>query len=375
MTEQKKRRAGIWLLILLLIAAAFLLPSHIEADAADENQGLKVHFLDVGQGDCTLIESQGHAMLIDAGNNDKGTYVQNYLQKQGITKLDYAVGTHPDADHIGGLDVILTKFECDLLLMPDRKNHTRTYDDVVQAVRQKRVKRSAPEAGTVYTLGDASFTITAPIGNDYGNNNNDYSIGILLQYGEKRFLFTGDAEEASEYDMTEGGLDLHADVYKAAHHGSRSASTEGFMNAVNPEYAVISCGEGNSYGHPHAEVLNRFRQMGIQVYRTDEQGTIIAESDGQTITWNCQPSDSWQAGEQVTSDQEKKSTADSKKEKKSDKKEIGKKKYVLNTNTKKFHKESCKSVDTISAKNKKEVKEDRKELTEEGYSPCRRCSP
>lgn len=368
MNVRKKRRMGYWLLSMFLIAAAFFLPEtgQIHVTAAG-NAGLKVHFLDVGQGDCTLIESGGQAMLIDAGNNDKGTYVQNYIQKQGIEKLDYVIGTHPDADHIGGLDVVLTKFDCKTVIMPERENKTKTYDDVVQVIKQKRLERTAPKAGKEYTLGDARFTITAPVQENYGDNNNDYSVGILLQYGEKRFLLTGDAEETSEMDMVESGMDLHADVYKAAHHGSRSASTEKFMNAVNPEYAIISCGEGNSYGHPHSEVLNRFRQMGIKVYRTDEQGTILAETDGQTITWNCQPSESWQTGEQKQSDQEKISRSAGKSE--------GSTSYVLNTNTKKFHKTTCKSTKEISDKNKKKVKSDRSKLISEGYSPCKRCNP
>lgn len=368
MSFKKKRRAGCWLLSVFLILAALFQPAFLQIDSAAENQsGLKVHYLDVGQGDCTLIESGEHAMLIDAGNNNKGTYVQNYLQKQGIEKLDYVIGTHPDADHIGGVDVVLTKFKCETVIMPDRENKTKTYDDVIQAMKYKGIKRTAPEVGKEYALGDARFTIVAPAKENYGDNNNDYSVGILLKYGEKRFLFTGDAEEASEEDMQESGIDLHADVYKAAHHGSRSASTEKFMNAVNPEYAVISCGEGNSYGHPHSEVLNRFRQMGIKVFRTDEQGTIIAESDGTSITWNCQPSESWQSGEQSKSDEEKSSTTS----KQSD----GRQTYVLNTNTKKIHKPSCKSVGKISDKNKKKVKTKRSELISAGYTPCKQCNP
>ena len=136
----------------------------------------------------------------------------------------------------------------------------------------------------------------APNG-EYGDNANDYSVGILLEHGENRFLLTGDAEEDSEADMLDNGIDLSADVLKAAHHGSRTANTEAFLERVNPEYVVISCGEGNSYGHPHAEVLNRIREMGIKVFRTDEEGTVVATSDGAGITFNVPPSESWQAGE------------------------------------------------------------------------------
>lgn len=364
MSSRRTRRAARLFLSLFFLITTLLLPAEQITSSAEDQTKLQVHFLDVGQGDCTLIQTKDHAMLIDAGNNDKGTYVQNYLKKQGIEKLDYVIGTHPDADHIGGLDVVLTKFDCETVIMPERENNTKTYRDVVQVMKQKRLKRTVPKAGQEYILGDARFTITSPVKEDYGDNNNDYSVGILLQYGDTRFLFTGDAEEESEKDMEEGGGELSADVYKAAHHGSRSASTEAFMNAVNPQYAVISCGEGNSYGHPHSEVLNRFRQMGIQVFRTDEQGTIIAETDGSSVTWNCQPSVSWQAGDQTKSDQEK-----------SSEKSAGKSGYVLNTNTKKFHKSSCKSVKRISEKNKKKVKTDRSKLVSEGYSPCKQCNP
>ncbi len=270
--------------------------SKAAAEAFQDGSGLEIHYLDVGQGDATLILCDGHAMLIDAGDNDQGTAVQSYLESQGVTTLDYVIGTHPDADHIGGLDVVLYKFDCKTVIMPDFEKDTRTYDDVVQTMKQKRYKNTLPEVGTVYELGSAVFTIVAPDG-EYGDNANDYSVGILLQHGENRFLFTGDAEEASEADMLENGIDLKADVFKAAHHGSRTANTEEFLQRVEPDYAVISCGEDNSYGHPHGEVMNRLRAMGTSVFRTDEQGTIVAYSDGTQITFNMSPDESWKAGE------------------------------------------------------------------------------
>ena len=140
-------------------------------------------------------------------------------------------------------------------------------------------------------------TVVCPVKDSYGSNANDYSIGVRVQFGENSFLFTGDAEEHSEEDMTASGENLNADVYKAAHHGSRTANTEDFLKAVDPQYVVFSCGEGNTYGHPHAEVLNRLREMGIQIFRTDDQGTIVAVSDGQTIAFNASPSDNWTPGE------------------------------------------------------------------------------
>lgn len=257
---------------------------------------MQVHFIDVGQGDAALIACDGHYMLIDAGNNDKGTTVQSYLMNQGVEKLDYVIGTHPDADHIGGLDVVIYKFDCDTIIMPNVANDTRTYDDVVQAMKSKGYQTTYPVVGEIYTLGGATFTIVAPNA-DYGNDMNDWSVGVLVQNGNNRFLFTGDAEEKAEEDILNNGIDISADVYAAAHHGSKTATSQAFLDKISPTYVVISAGEGNKYGHPHAEVLNRLRAAGISVFRTDEQGTIVATSDGNDITWNCSPSESWKAGE------------------------------------------------------------------------------
>lgn len=257
---------------------------------------MQVHFIDVGQGDAALIACDGHYMLIDAGNNDKGTTVQSYLMNQGVEKLDYVIGTHPDADHIGGLDVVIYKFDCDTIIMPNVANDTRTYDDVVQAMKSKGYQTTYPVVGETYTLGGATFTIVAPNA-DYGNDMNDWSVGVLVQNGNNRFLFTGDAEEKAEEDILNNGIDISADVYAAAHHGSKTATSQAFLDKISPTYVVISAGEGNKYGHPHAEVLNRLRAAGISVFRTDEQGTIVATSDGNDITWNCSPSESWKAGE------------------------------------------------------------------------------
>lgn len=266
------------------------------SDVFRDGSTLEVHFLDVGQGDATLIRCGEAAMLIDAGNNSWGDDVRDYLEYQSIGDLDYVIGTHPDADHIGGLDVVMEAFDCGTVIMPDYEKDTQTYTDVTDVMEEKGYELTLPQVGTVYELGEAAFTIVAPNG-EYGDNANDYSVGILLEHGENRFLLTGDAEEDSEADMLDNGIDLSADVLKAAHHGSRTANTEAFLERVNPEYVVISCGEGNSYGHPHAEVLNRIREMGIKVFRTDEEGTVVATSDGAGITFNVPPSESWQAGE------------------------------------------------------------------------------
>lgn len=272
-----------------------------EGEAADPDgysqEPLEVHYIDVGQGSATLLKSGRHAMLIDTGDSDQGTKIQLYLTKQGVENLDYLVLTHPDADHIGGAPVIITKFGIGQLFLSDYEKDNKTTQKVRDAMQYKGLTASDCQVGDTYTLGNASFTILAPV-KEYADSNNA-SIALMVQNGNNRFLFTGDCEAEAEADLIASGADLSADVYLAGHHGSDTASSQAFMDAVSPSYAVISCGEGNSYGHPHAEVLNRFRSMGIQVFRTDEQGSVIAESDGTGITWNCAPSETWQAGERT----------------------------------------------------------------------------
>lgn len=269
------------------------------AEEADSQEAiaelLEVHFIDVGQGDSALIKCGEHAMLIDAGDNSKGTAVQLYLSKQGVSKLDYVIGTHPDADHIGGLDVIITKFDCGKVIMSEVERDTAAYRDVVMAMEYRGYQNTSPVPGEAYQLGEAVFTVIAP-NRDYGDDYNNASVGILLCHGANRFIFTGDAESEAEEDMLSNGMDLRADVLKAGHHGSSSSGSDDFLDAVNPKYAVISCGKGNSYGHPHAELLNSLRKRGIQVFRTDEQGSITVTSDGKTLSFNCAPSDTWRSG-------------------------------------------------------------------------------
>lgn len=256
---------------------------------------MEVHFIDVGQSDATLIKCGDASMLIDAGETSKGTAIQNYLQKQGITKLDYLILTHPDADHIGGAPVIITKFDIDTVFISNFEKDNKTYRKMIQALDDKRASYSTPDVGSTYTLGTAIITILAP--NDTYSDPNNASIAILIKNGENTFLFTGDAEEKAEAHIIENGIDIRADVYHAGHHGSKTASTEELLDSVNPTYAVISCGENNSYGFPHAQVLNSLRARGVKVFRTDEQGSIIAYANGEEITWNCAPTETWQAGE------------------------------------------------------------------------------
>lgn len=374
-------------------------------DSAEKNSQMEVHFLDVGQGDSTLIECDGHAMLIDAGNNNKGTTIQDYLAYQNITELDYVIGTHPDADHVGGLDVIMSSFDCSTIILPDYSKNTETYQEVMDTIQQKDYSITYPVVGKTYSLGSAEFTIIAPDDRLY-ESANDYSVGILLEYGDTRFVLIGDAEEESEQDILNQKIDITADVYKVSHHGSKTGTTDAFLKAVNPDFAVISCEEGNSYGHPHAEVLNKLRSAGISVFRTDEQGSIIATSDGENITWNTSPSASWKSGEPtissdtgksgestissdvgksgeptILSDTEKsEEPTTSSNAEKSGENEISHNQgapepvtYMINKNTKKFHLPTCSYVDDMADKNKDERSISKEELMLQGYKPCSQC--
>ena len=266
-----------------------------EEEQEEAVEELQVHFIDVGQGDATLVFSGDHAMLIDAGDDSKGTKVQLYLQNQGIEKLDYLVLTHTDADHIGGADVVISKFDIGNVLIGDYPKDNKVYRDLMQALETKRLAYSTPEVGDTYALGDAFFTVVAP-NRTYSAPNNS-SVALVLQNGQNRFLFTGDAEEEAEKDILANEFNIDCDVLKAGHHGSRTSNTKELLEAASPVCVVISCEENNSYGHPHAEVLNNLRAMGVKVFRTDEQGSVVAISDGAEITWNCAPSESWKAGE------------------------------------------------------------------------------
>ena len=353
------------LLSMLFVILAGCGSQGMQTNTLPSGSTLEVHYIDVGQGDSILIVQGDHSMLIDAGDNSSGTKVQSYLQANNIDTLDYCVGTHPDSDHIGGLDVILYKFDCKAVWMPDCSKDTNTYRDVISAINSKNYKITNPVPGDTYPLGDARITILAPV-KDYGEDANNNSIAMKIEYGENSFLFTGDCEEEAEADMLASGMDVSAQVMKAGHHGSNTSNTEEFLEAVAPEYFVISCGEGNDYGHPRAEVLNRLRAMGISVFRTDEQGTIVAVSDGEEITFNTTPSDSWQAGEPKGSAKEK----DDEKQNTS-----GTDTYVLNTNTMKIHRMSCSSVSQIQDENKQVTNQSVEELEAMGYEPCKRCNP
>jgi len=249
------------------------------------NGQLKVSYIDVGQADSILIQQGGNNMLIDAGNNADANTVVNYIKQQGISKLDYVVGTHPHEDHIGGLDAVINKFNIGTIYMPKVTSNTATFKDVITSIKNKSLTITTPTPGATFKLGDVVCTILAPNSSSY-NDLNDYSIVIRLTYGNTSFLFSGDASAVSEMEMVKKGYNLKADVLKVGHHGSKTSSCANYLDAVKPKYAVISVGKGNDYGHPEASTLSRLQSTGINIFRTDEAGTVICTSDGKNISFN-----------------------------------------------------------------------------------------
>ena len=256
--------------------------------SASVNGELKVHFIDVGQADSILIENKGEYMLIDTGNNADSDLVVNYIKDKNIKNLKYVVGTHPHEDHIGGLDKVIDNFNIGTLYMPKVTATTKAFKDVVASAKSKNLKFTTPNVGEKFTLGDSTCTIFAPNSESY-EDMNDYSIVIKLEYGSTSFLFTGDAEAESEKEILDKKFDLKSTVLKVGHHGSHTSTSDEFLNQVNPTYGVIMVGQDNDYGHPRQNVMDRLKNKGIKVYRTDEQGTIIATSDGKEVKFNVKP--------------------------------------------------------------------------------------
>lgn len=251
---------------------------------------LKVSFIDVGQGDSILIQSPtGKNVLIDGGKTDQTATVENYLHSAGVTTLDYVIATHPDSDHIGSLDSVIKDFNIGKVYMPNVTNTTYTFEDLLKAMQAKGLTFTRAKAGVTLDLGsglEADFV--GPVKDTYDETNN-YSAVLHLKYGSTSFLFTGDAEKETESDIIASGADLKSTVLKIGHHGSNSSTSDAFLNAVNPKYAVISVGT-NSYGHPTADVLSRLNQHGVSIIRIDLAGTVVADSDGSTVTFNTVPS-------------------------------------------------------------------------------------
>lgn len=272
----------------------------LPTDAADSESllpggTLTVDFLDVGQGLSILVNADGHYLLYDGGDRTASSFVVAYLKKQGVEQLDYLIASHYDADHLNGLVGALNVFPTKCILAPDYTADTKIYRSFCQKAAETGTPIEHPSPGEVHALGDAQFTVLAPASASYSDEN-DYSIAIRLTYGDRSFLFTGDAGVESEAEMTAGGLTLRSDVLCPGHHGSSTASSSSFLEAVRPAFTVISSGAGNSYGHPHREALERLKKSGTSLFRTDLQGTVRAVTDGSALTWSAEPCDDFTPG-------------------------------------------------------------------------------
>ena len=240
---------------------------------------LNIYFIDVGQADSILITNNNSSMLIDAGNNEDGEEAVNFIKDKGIIKLDYVVGTHPHEDHIGGLDdVINSDLEISNIYMPQIETTTKTFEDVIDAIANKGLSITSPKEGDAFNLGNASLEVMTDSILDKDNLNLS-SITLLMQYGNNKFLFMGDAEEENEETRNWPKVDL----LKVGHHGSNTSSSDKFLNETKPTYSIIMAGEGNSYGLPTEETLNKLKNIGSTIYRTDLNGTIEVVSDGEKI--------------------------------------------------------------------------------------------
>ena len=267
--------------ILIIVITFCISGCSVEIKLTDNSDNVRVHFLDVGQGDSIFIElTDGKSMLIDASTAEYCEGIADYIKDNGYSKIDYLVATHPHADHIGGMQDVVEQLEIGEIYMPKASSTTKTYKNLLKAIKAKGNKINTAKAGnTIYSDSSLGIDILAPNSDSY-EEINDYSVVIKLVYGSKSFLFTGDAEKLSENEIT---ADVSADVLKVGHHGSSTSSSDKFIKRVNPEYAVISCGEGNSYGHPHKETIKTLNKYDVEIFRTDTMGTIIAQTDGESL--------------------------------------------------------------------------------------------
>ena len=274
------------LAVLLGVVVSITFTPEMKTPALQEGQ-LRVHFLDVGQGDCILIQTaDGRNVLIDAGDVDTGRTAANYLMKNGVHRIDLLIITHAHADHIGGLPEILERFGVSEVLDAGLPHGSQAYRDVLARIESRRIAyEKAVQGMRVGVGGDLTAEVLWPPKDYDGGDDvlNNASVVVRMQFREVSFLFTGDIEKEAEGQLLASGQNLESTVLKVAHHGSDSSTSNEFIQVVKPAYAVISVGENNEYGHPAHSTLSRLSAIGAKVYRTDEQGTIVFTTDGRTV--------------------------------------------------------------------------------------------
>ena len=276
------------ILILLLSSFFYTFFSYVQKNFFQvSNHNLRFHFIDVGQGDSSLIITpKGKTILIDAGDEAHAKKVVSYIREQGIEKLDLVIATHPDADHIGGMDKVIKNFDIDVFAMPDVSAKTNQYKQIQRELKTKKMKATRLYQGDEVQIDDdIDFEILSPVKGKKYDDTNEYSIVAKIVYKDTSFILMGDATMENEVDIINNVPDIDIDVLKLGHHGSSTSSSDYFITKTSPNIAIISCGKNNKYGHPHQEVMRVLKKHGVTPYRTDEMGDIVITSDGKEIKY------------------------------------------------------------------------------------------
>lgn len=335
---------------------------------SENGSSFEVHYIDIGQGDASLVICDEEVMLIDGGDTDASSTMYTYLQKNGIDEIDILVCTHGHSDHVGGLSGALNYATVTGTAYCSVTSYSsKAFTNFTTALEQQGKSIVVPEPGDTFMLGSASVEILGPVSESDEPNNT--SIALRVDYGETSFLFAGDAEVSEEDEILDAGYDVSCTVMQVNHHGSNTSTGYRWLREAAPEYAVISCGAGNSYGHPTEATLSKLRDADVTVYRTDMQGDIICYSDGANVTFSVARNADADtltgagAGGNHTDDDQEKTTASD---------EVI---YVVNTNSGKFHYPTCSSAKDMSASNRLEITATREEMMDQGYTACGKCKP
>lgn len=315
-TANLKKVIGILLVLISLIASIAFREIYInredqeanppqESTSSGEGQtitegNLMLHMIDVGQADSFLLIQDDCIALIDCGTRSTGEDVVEYLKNMGITEIDYVIGTHPHDDHMGGMYDVITNFEIGTIIIPEIEEGeitTNWYMKLMKEIKDGNYTVDHPELKEIYNLGYASMKVIGPISEPKDNTNN-YSIVLKVTFGEMDIIMTGDAEKDVEEEILASGENLDAEILKVGHHGSDTSNTKEWLDAITPQYALISTKVGNKYNHPIKSVMELLEERKIEVYRTDENGSVIATITSNNVTFNCEPGD-YLSGEEV----------------------------------------------------------------------------
>ena len=357
----KKHKISFLVVLAILLISALTFGFCKKQTAVKEDlfgDGFQIHFIDVGQADCALVACDGKFMLIDGGNSDDSSTVYTYLKKYGITELEYIIATHAHEDHVGGLSGALNFAKAQNAFCPVTEYDSKAFDDFVKNLDRQGLEITVPSPGDSFELGSAQVDIFACNSTEDTNNT---SIVLKITYGQTSFLFTGDAEYECEKYILDHGYDLSSTVLKVGHHGSSTSTSYRFLREVMPEYAIISVGKDNEYGHPHEEVVSRLDDADVTVYRTDISGDIICISDGKSVTFKHSKGNPYATEKSSASRAQKTEVQQERRD------------MVLNTKSKKYHETGCDSIGSIAESNKKSVQYTQSEVEALGYSPCGSC--